>query len=214
MTDASAPQGKNVPAPIESEPTAPLVARTVSPSEASRADLAKLAGTSTPSDEHFKFAENTHQYVREYIRNADQKASFFFAAATAGLGYLLAKHVVRGWLHAPAFTVADYASVVAVVGLTVAAVLFLSVVFPRLRSSSPGLFFFNEIAAHPSALDYSESALATPSAELARSKLRHLHDLAKVCRAKYRVLRLGFWAGAVGGLAALLYLAVRAAGAF
>jgi len=193
--------------------TEALVAPTVSTSESPRAELAKVAESSTPSDEHFKFADTTHDYVREYIRNADQKASFFFAAATAGLGYLLAKHVVRGWVDAATFTVADYASMIAVAGLTAAAALFLSVVFPRLRSSSPGLIFFNEIAAHSSALNYSKSALATSSAELARSKLRHLHDLAKVCRRKYELLRLGFWTGAVGGLAALMYLALRASDA-
>jgi hypothetical protein len=211
MTDTSAPQGRNVPAPIESEPTAPLLAPTVSPSGAPRAELAKLAESSTPSDEHFKFAENTHQYVREYIRNADQKAAYFFAASTAGLGYLLAHHVARGWFDG-VLSAPDYASLVAVGGLLVAAGLFLNVAFPRLRSSSPGLIFFNEIASHPGASDYAQNALATSDSELARTKLRHLYDLAKVCRTKYERLRLGFWAGTVGGAATFVYLALRATG--
>jgi hypothetical protein len=190
MTDVSAPQGKNVPARVETEPTGPLVAPSISTSEPPRAELAKVEEPSTPSPDHFKFADTTHDYVREYIRNADVKASFFFAASTAGLGYLLSHDIVYGWFR-PELRAADYASVVAVAGLLSAAVLFLLVVFPRLKSSSPGLIFFNEIAAHPDAIDFAEGTLATSGSELARTKLRHLYDLAKVCRRKYQLLRAG-----------------------
>jgi hypothetical protein len=211
MSDVSAPVGKNVPAPVESEPTAPLVAATASTPESPRAELAKVADSSIPSPEHFKFADTTHEYVREYIRNADVKAGVFLAASTAGLGYLLSHGVVHGFSR-PDFGLAECASVVAVAGLLSAAVIFLLVVFPRLKSSSPGLIFFNEIAAQPGAIDYAESTLATSGSELARTKLRHLYDLAKVCHRKYELLRAGFWAGSVGGLAALVYLALRAPG--
>jgi len=163
-----------------------------------------------PSDEHVTFAEQTHQYVREYIRNADQKAAFLFAAATAGLGYLLTHHAVAGWFNSPAFALADCVWLVAVVGLGVGAGFFVSVVFPRLQSSSPGLIFFNEIAAHPSAIAYTEGVLATPAAEVARTKLRHLYDLATICRKKFSALQTGAWFGVVGGTAAILYLAIQA----
>jgi hypothetical protein len=212
MTEGFAPQGKDVPSPVESEPTAPLVAPALSSAaQTPGADLAKLVGSTMPSDEHFKFAENTHLYVREYIRNADLKAGFFFAASTAGLGYLLSHDVVYAWFRTE-FRAADYASLVAVAGLLSAAAVFLVVVFPRLKSSNPGLIFFNEIAAHPGAIAFAEGALATSGSELARTKLRHIYDLAKVCRSKYKLLRAGCWAGSVGGLAALFYLALRARG--
>ena len=163
-----------------------------------------------PSDAHVDFAEQTHQYVREYIRNADQKAAFFFAAATAGLGYLLTHHPVAAWFKTPVFALADCVWLVAVFGLAVGAGFFLSVVFPRLQSSSPGLIFFNEIAAHPSAIEYTEGVLATPAAEIARTKLRHLYDLATICRKKFSALRRGARIGVVAGAAAIVYLALQA----
>jgi hypothetical protein len=45
-------------------------------------------GTQTISERHAKFSQDTHDYLREYIRNADQKATFFFAALTALLAFL------------------------------------------------------------------------------------------------------------------------------
>lgn len=33
--------------------------------------------TTAVADNHAKFSEEVHNYVREYIRNADQKATFF-----------------------------------------------------------------------------------------------------------------------------------------
>ena len=35
-----------------------------------------------------KFAEETHQYVRDYIRQADQKATFLFVGSSTLLAYL------------------------------------------------------------------------------------------------------------------------------
>jgi hypothetical protein len=180
-----------------------------SPAVGSEADTKQPSAQPTPTGAHVEFAEQTHQYVREYIRNADQKAAFFFAAATAGLGYLLTHHAVAGWFKTPVFALADCVWLVAVFGLLVAEGFFLYAVFPRLRSSSPGLIFFNEIAAHPSAIEYTEGVLATPAAEIARTKLRHLYDLAKICRKKYSALQIGARIGAVGGAAAIVYLAQR-----
>ena len=207
--DASAPQAKQVSRAVEERPGLPIVAPPVPTPDAFPEAVKNRGEPLTPSDDHLGFAEQIHQYVRENIRNADQKAAFFFAASTAALGYLLAHQVVRRWL-APALAIEDYVSMVAVAGLMGASGFFLSVVFPRLTSSIPGLIFFKEIAAHSGANDYAESALATPVAELARTKLRHAYDLAQVCRTKYRLLRVGFRAGLVGGVAALLYLALRA----
>src|ERR1022692_39092 len=185
----------------------PLVPRPTGSKQNAAGD--KQRGTQNVGDVHLKFAEETHQYVREYIRNADQKAVFFFAASTAGLGYVLTRG--SSWFHDPALRLEDGVFAVAVLGLGLAAALFLYVVFPRLKSSSPGLIFFNEIAVHSSAITYTESALATPPDEIARTKLRHLYDLAQVSRQKYGMLRAGAWVGVVGGLAALLFLAIRTA---
>jgi Family of unknown function (DUF5706) len=195
--------GKDLPGGAE----APLLRSSAVGSES---DTKQPSAQPVPSDAHVDFAEQTHQYVREYIRNADQKAAFFFAAATAGLGYLLTHHAVAGWVKTPVFASADCVWLVAVLGLAVGAGFFLSVVFPRLQSSSPGLIFFNEIAAHPSAIEYTEGVLATPAAEIARTKLRHLYDLATICRKKFSALRRGARIGVVGGVATIVYLAIQA----
>jgi hypothetical protein len=68
--------------PLSSRPDN-FVAETLSKSdrEASSTALA-------PDPYHAKFSEEVHNYVREYIRNADQKAGFFFAGLTALLAFL------------------------------------------------------------------------------------------------------------------------------
>src|SRR2546425_224384 len=48
-------------------------------------DKVPAGPSSAPPADHAKFAEEVHNYIREYIRNADQKATSFFAAATAML---------------------------------------------------------------------------------------------------------------------------------
>ena len=50
------------------------------------------------TDYQRKFSDETHNYVREYIRNADQKAAFFFAALTAILAFLNSQNVPSRWL--------------------------------------------------------------------------------------------------------------------
>jgi len=190
--------------------------------DAGEADLARDTAPSAvrpdppairATDAHLKLAEELHQYVREYVRNADQKAAFFFAAATAGLTYLLTHHVALPWFRRPLSpTVTDLVGALATAGLAASAALLLSVVFPRLGSSGPGPIFFYDIAGHRRAEDYAATVIGVEPTDIAATKLRHVYDLARVCRAKYRTLRAGFWAGTVGGAAALLYVALRAAG--
>ena len=45
--------------------------------------LPTAATRTTAIADNQKFSEEVHNYVREYIRNADQKATFFFATLTA-----------------------------------------------------------------------------------------------------------------------------------
>ena len=48
-----------------------------------------------------KFAEETHQYVRDYIRQADQKATFLFAGSSTFLAYLNSISLAQNWLSNP-----------------------------------------------------------------------------------------------------------------
>jgi hypothetical protein len=157
-----------------------------------------------------KFTEELHQYTREYIRNADQKASFFFAAATGALSILVGKGVaMRWWFIAPnSWSVTNVFAFLATVFLGISSFGFLSVIFPRLKSSNGNsVFFFGSIATWKNASEYADSVSRLSQEELVRLKLEHVYDLARICRLKFRALAIGFWAGAVGAVVAILYLA-------
>jgi hypothetical protein len=157
-----------------------------------------------------RIPEELHQYVREYIRNADQKAAFFFAASTAALTFLVKRGTIIQWLCSPcSWGSAEVSAFVATVGLTVSVSAFLSVVFPRLSSSAGnGIFFFGAIASSASAREYAVDVAGLPVEEVARQKLEHVYELACVCRSKFHALVVGFWSGAIGAVGALLYLAI------
>lgn len=160
-----------------------------------------------PNDYQTKFAEEIHNYIREYIRNADQKATFFFAAATALLAFLHSQHGTARWLkHVQQWSVVDGLAFVSMCSLAASASILLTVVFPRLNGSRRGFLFFAAIAEHNSAQDFSEEILRRSTADLTSIKLHHSFDLSKICVAKYRVLVLGFRIGGVGAITALLYL--------
>jgi Family of unknown function (DUF5706) len=158
----------------------------------------------------WKFAEETHQYVREYIRQADLKAAFFFAGATALIAFLYKANLVQRWVKPPTqWLFVDTLSFVATVGLAVSVLACLATVFPRLKGSKRGHVFFGAISEFESRKEYATDVLQRDIAELIDAKLCHAHDLAIVCGQKYWVLRFGQWAGATGVVAmvALLLLA-------
>lgn len=164
-------------------------------------------------DMQTKFAEETHQYIREYIRNADQKAGFFFAAMTAVLAFLHSHASTSKWLKSPIeWTFIDALAFSAMAGLAAGACMLLAVIFPRLKGSKRGILFFNAIVEHESSAEYADEVFRLTASDLVRVKLQHAYDLAKVCRAKYRILMIGFWIGGVGTVSALLYLVMARVG--
>lgn len=155
----------------------------------------------------WKFAEETHQYVREYIRQADLKAAFFFAGATALIAFLYKANLVQLWVKPPMqWLFVDMLSFVATVGLAASVVACLATVFPRLKGSKRGHVFFYAIAEFESRKEYAAGVLQQDIAELIEEKLCHGHDLAIVCAQKYSVLKIGQWAGAVGVIAMVFLL--------
>jgi hypothetical protein len=198
--DASGP-------PIDIQASSAFPPDKSSMADATVSDAKGLGDVMPTPDGHLKLAEEVHQYVREYIRNADQKATFFFAAATAGLAFLNGRGAVSRWFKSPeTWTLIDGLAFIAMVGLAAAATVLLAVVFPRLKRSGHGIVFFNAIAEHVTANEYAADVVRHTPADVARIKLHHVYELAKVCRAKYRTLVVGFWLGGVATVAALLYL--------
>lgn len=162
--------------------------------------------SSGDADARERFAESAHQYVREYIRLADQKATFLFTGATALLAFLYKNDVSARWLKpVMQWNILDTVVFVAMTALALGVLLALLVVIPRTPGSRRGFLFWEAIAEYDSARQYSDELGLLSSATLFQVKTEHCFDLARVCRKKYRALRAAMWAGAVG-LAASVFV--------
>jgi len=154
-----------------------------------------------------KAAEDEHQYLREYIRNADQKAIFFFTIFSGLLAFMYSHQVSSRWLKSLAsWNMLDFIAFLSMVGLALSSALFLWVVIPRLKGSIRGLIFFKAIATYENSDEYVADMMRSSSINLIRAKLKHCYELAKVCSAKYSKLVCGLYIGFVAVISTLLYL--------
>jgi hypothetical protein len=155
-------------------------------------------------DANATFAQEVHEYIRDYIALADQKATFFFTGATALVAFLYSKGITGNWSHlVRSWRLLDFVAFLAVTLLAVAALLSILVVIPRTPGSCKGYIFWEAIAQYESGSAYADRVAQLSPASLLRVKAEHCYDLARVCRMKYRWLRLALRVGA-GGLAATL----------
>jgi len=176
-------------------------------SAADRQQPASPASPAGPGDAEARerFAEATHQYVREYIRLADQKASFLFTGGTALLAFLYNSEVSAKWLKpVMQWNILDTVAFVAMTALALGVLLALLVVIPRTSGSRRGFLFWEAIAEYDSGRQYSDDLRLLSAATLSQVKAEHCFDLARVCRKKYRVLRAAIWTGAVGLAASVI----------
>lgn len=163
------------------------------------------AVSSGDSEARERFAESVHQYVREYIRLADQKATFLFAGATALLAFLYKNGVSARWLKpVMQWSVLDTVAFVAMTALALGILLALLVVIPRTTGSRRGFLFWEAVAEYETGRQYSDELGLLSSGTLFQVKAEHCFDLARVCRRKYGVLRAAMWAGAAGLLASVI----------
>lgn len=157
-----------------------------------------------------KFAEETHQYVRDYIRQADQKATFLFAGASTLVAYLNSTGIAQRWLSNPGnWTMLDVLAFFATIGLMIGAACCAFVITPRLSGSKKGLVFFNAIQEHETPGEYASEINSKTSAELCEAKLKHIHELSKVCREKFSFLSWAFKFSLVGAFLAFLLIVVK-----
>lgn len=202
----------SAPSPLESpselnRPLVPKIDAPTKPVPSAVEDKGPTGPVSVSAADYSKFAEDIHNYIREYIRNADQKATFFFAAAAAMLAFLNTQNVPSHWLKdIRQWTFTDGLGFVSMFGLGIAAGVLFAVVFPRLKGSRRGILYFNAIAEHDTSNEYADEVIRRSADDIVRAKLQHAYDLSKVCAQKYRTLRVGFWIEAVGIFAALFYL--------
>lgn len=164
-----------------------------------------LQTTSGDADARERFADAAHQYVREYIRLADQKATFLFTSATALLAFLYKNEVSARWLKPiMQWNILDTVSFVAMTALAIGVILALLVVVPRMSGSRRGFLFWEAIAEYHGGRQYSDELRLLSAASLTQVKAEHCFELARVCRTKYRMLRAAIWTGAVGLAASLV----------
>lgn len=156
-------------------------------------------------EERLKFSEHAHKYLREVIGLADQKATFLFTGATALLAFLYKNGVSARWLKSlMAWNILDMVAFFAMSSLAVAAFIALLVTIPRTPGSLRGYLFWEAIAEHDSGRDYADGVARLSGASLFQITAEHCYELARVCRRKYKLLRLALYVGAVGLAAALL----------
>ena len=161
-------------------------------------------GARSDTDSKGEFTTFAHQYIRDYINSADQKATFFFTGATALLAFLYNKNVSARWLKpVMQWNILDTIAFVAMGALAAGAFLALLVVIPRTPGSRRGFLFWEAIAEYETGRQYSDDLWLLSGPSLVQVKAEHCYDLAVVCRRKYRMLRCALWTGAVGLAGAL-----------
>ncbi|MBO7754510.1 Pycsar system effector family protein [Burkholderia pseudomallei] len=172
-------------------------------------DEKKQSTTETANPITYKFAAESHDYMREYIRNADQKSVFYFTICSALLAFEHTQSWSSRWAKSPlAWQIVDLATFVSMAGLALAAASFLFAVIPRLNGSPRGLIFFRSVANYTSSNEYISDVAKQSESDLASEKLRHCYELAKIASSKYAWIGYGLRIGAVAIVCSLLLLVV------
>ena len=161
-------------------------------------------------DVRMSFGEDVHQYIREYIQLADQKAAFFFTAAAAIIAYLSSKGDLVSWL-IPLHTWGWYEclSFLATIFLFVSIACCLLVVAPRLGGNANGIIYFKAVSEYPNGESYASKVSGHSIKRLHEEKLKHAYELSKVCQRKYSTLFFAIWAGTFGYLFTGVLLLVK-----
>jgi hypothetical protein len=192
-------EGLPVPTAAVREPLpTPTEPATVAPEEKQPSAVGP-SGTRGDAEAKADFASFAHQYFRDYINLADQKATFFFTGTTALLAFLYSRNVSARWLK-PLMTwnILDTVAFVAMAALAGGAFLALLVVIPRTPGSRRGFLFWEAVAEYATGRQYADELWLLSPPSLFQVKAEHCFELAKVCRRKYRMLRWALWTGAVG----------------
>jgi len=155
-----------------------------------------------------RFASETHSYVSDLIRLADEKAAFFSGASAAMLYLLFNSHAEKylSWSLNPN-SMHSLIALSAMTSLSVACVLGLGVVMPRRRAAAvSGHIFFEEIVRYDSRESFATEVMQLSDEQLIKEKLTNIYDLAIVCSSKYRVLAWQLWSMIIGLILAAPYL--------
>lgn len=179
---------------------AQITALAVPPNETTGQDHALSRPSYPPSDKtQWLFACETHKYIREFISSADHKAQWYIAFASAFLAWLNTSIFPDFWSkNLKEWQFFDTLSAVSIIGLSVCILSSLISIWPRLKGSKRGIVFFGSIAEYETANEYLADVLRKTDQEIIIEKLRHVHELAKVCTGKFTALKIAVWSGGVG----------------
>ncbi len=157
------------------------------------------------SDKQQAFSVFVHSYVWSSILLAEQKAGFLFASNTAFLGYLvstlpkyfadfpLAQQVLAG---------------AAILSLVLSNAAVLAAVFPRMGGNSTGLIYFKAISERPSSLTYADEVSQSSNADLEKATATHVYEISRICREKYRCVRIALILAFAGFAIGLVWLSI------
>lgn len=139
-----------------------------------------------------KYALDLHGYMREYIKNADQKAVFFFSICSALLAFQYSQGWSAKWIKPiGGWTILDLLALLTMLGLLISSACFLSVVAPRLGGASRGYIFFRSVAGFDSPAQFANEVSELSEEQLSAAWLQHCHEIAQVTTAKYQKLSVG-----------------------
>ena len=155
-----------------------------------------------------RFASETHSYISDLIRLADEKTAFFSGASSAMLYLLFNSHAEKylTW-SLNQNSMHSIIALSAMTALSLACILGLGVVTPRRRSAPVrGHIFFEEIIQYDSRESFATEVMQLSDEQLIREKPANSYDLAIICARKYRFLAWQLWSMIIGLILAAPYL--------
>ena len=160
-----------------------------------------------PNDHTFKFACHVHEYLRQFIQAADQKAVFTLLASSAVLGFVVTRLIDTKCQRSLCFWVLGGLASLLLAGAGGFAAVS---VRPRQNNVTDGLMAWMGILKHRDGAEYTE---AVNNANHTQEVLGHCYKLSGILRRKYDRLKCAidfFMAGSVATVLFLIVVIIRA----
>lgn len=156
-------------------------------------------------DARLTFTINLHEYLRENVLMADQKAAFMLAAVLTTIAFMSQKGTTRILTqHHQCIELTDILTISAILSLLISAIFSIIVVIPRTRGyrAENSIIYWNAIAKSKDSQSYAGRVSELPLTTLVDAKLEHCFELAKICQRKFRFAKIALWWGTYGLIAA------------
>lgn len=147
-------------------------------------------------------------YLRQYIQQADTKASWLFAANSAVLIWIIANQDFKRQILLKDSVVIYYAIIIMAVSFLLSCGFLINVIRPRsVGSLKSGVVYFRDVASFRNSDAYICEVERRTDEELFHDRLRSQYAMSKICSRKYRWLNAASFLSVVAfSLAILLHL--------